>query len=305
MYKEIYELLCLGKYKQKLRQLENHHIIPKYLGGTNDFNNIVKLDVNQHKIAHWLLWKIYKNPQDKLVWFMRSGRYEEGIEIRKKLQREYFDRSNAEKAKIAIEVFENTNKLPDITAFEVLKEKKNNPEKKYTINNSLIKNETNRKKRVYMFMKDGEYIQFFDNVYSASESLKYNSPGNLHSAAVGNRNYAAGFRWSFNRIPNAIVNKERTYKKTGKQKNPSNHVNKTYVQVLQYNMEGELLHTWNNRKEIEDILGISNQMINHVLNGRAGKNGVYRGFLWKKGKTINTIYYKDKNIELKIKNNKY
>ena len=70
---------------------------------------------------------------------------------------------------------------------------------------------------------------------------------------------------------------------------------------MQYNKEMELIHVWNNRKEIENTLGISSQMINHVLNKRAGKNGVYRGFLWKKGDTINTVYYKDKNIELKIK----
>lgn len=42
---------------------ENHHIIPKSMGGTNDRENIIRLTAREHFIAHWLLWRIHKNRQ--------------------------------------------------------------------------------------------------------------------------------------------------------------------------------------------------------------------------------------------------
>ena len=39
----------LGTYK------ENHHIIPKCMGGTNDSWNLVKLTAKEHFICHLLL----------------------------------------------------------------------------------------------------------------------------------------------------------------------------------------------------------------------------------------------------------
>lgn len=47
----------------KLRNLsgygENHHIIPRCLGGDNSKENIVKLTAKDHFIAHRLLIRIY------------------------------------------------------------------------------------------------------------------------------------------------------------------------------------------------------------------------------------------------------
>ena len=46
---------------------ENHHIIPKCMGGTDDSSNIVRLAAREHFVAHWLLTKIYPN-NHKLVY---------------------------------------------------------------------------------------------------------------------------------------------------------------------------------------------------------------------------------------------
>ena len=46
--------------------VENHHIIPKCLGGSNDTSNLVKLTAREHLIAHLLLCRSYyfnKHPQ--------------------------------------------------------------------------------------------------------------------------------------------------------------------------------------------------------------------------------------------------
>lgn len=39
---------------------ENHHIIPKCMGGNNSKENIVRLTAREHFICHWLLYKIYR-----------------------------------------------------------------------------------------------------------------------------------------------------------------------------------------------------------------------------------------------------
>jgi len=42
---------------------ENHHIIPKCLGGTDDQSNIIRLSFREHFLAHHLLWRGYRTPQ--------------------------------------------------------------------------------------------------------------------------------------------------------------------------------------------------------------------------------------------------
>ncbi len=39
--------------------LNKHHIIPTCMGGSDDHNNIVKLSIQEHFLAHWLLTRIY------------------------------------------------------------------------------------------------------------------------------------------------------------------------------------------------------------------------------------------------------
>lgn len=296
MFIEVYEKLSMGLYPIKSKNTEFHHIIPKHMGGNDDPSNLVELDLRQHKIAHYLLWKIYGKDQDKLVWYLRSGKYEEGIEIRKKLHAEYFNKRENNLSKDVKLTFDKIKaNLPKLIKSNRIHDKPTMySQKEYEIDLDSITKERPGKKRIYMFTKSGEYIQSFDCIQSASECLRYNSNGNLHSAATGKRNYAAGFRWSFTKLPNPIIEgKKRIYKKTGKQKNPSNHTTKIYKQIKQYDLSGNLIHIWNNRKEIQENLNISAQMINHVLNNRAGRDGEYRGYVWKKGKQITVVEYKD------------
>lgn len=49
---------------------ERHHVIPKYMGGSNDSLNIVKLTAREHFLAHWLLWKIYNDRKSALAFSM-------------------------------------------------------------------------------------------------------------------------------------------------------------------------------------------------------------------------------------------
>ena len=69
IYLRIYNNLCYKKQFlfekwQKGSGIHRHHIIPRHSGGLDENANYTYLSVREHVIAHFLLWKIYKNPND-------------------------------------------------------------------------------------------------------------------------------------------------------------------------------------------------------------------------------------------------
>mgnify|MGYP003333283661 CR=1 FL=1 len=68
-YLSIYHNLCSSRSQLKERWgknsgLHRHHILPKHVGGLDEETNYTYLTVKEHVLAHRLLWKIYKNPND-------------------------------------------------------------------------------------------------------------------------------------------------------------------------------------------------------------------------------------------------
>ena len=69
IYSNIYLKLCserklLKEHYKKGSNIHRHHIIPKHSGGIDDDSNYTYLTIREHIIAHFLLWKIHKNPND-------------------------------------------------------------------------------------------------------------------------------------------------------------------------------------------------------------------------------------------------
>lgn len=65
----IYQNLCNVNRKRKSEYqkgsgLHEHHIIPKHMGGSDEDMNLTYLTVREHIIAHYLLYRIYHNPND-------------------------------------------------------------------------------------------------------------------------------------------------------------------------------------------------------------------------------------------------
>ena len=59
-YERIYQQLIENRQSEKPKgYVENHHIIPRCLGGTDDESNLVVLTAREHYIAHLLLTKIH------------------------------------------------------------------------------------------------------------------------------------------------------------------------------------------------------------------------------------------------------
>ena len=52
---------------------EHHHIVPRYMGGTNDGSNLIRLTYRQHVLAHLLLYRKYRNIEDLTAYRLMSG----------------------------------------------------------------------------------------------------------------------------------------------------------------------------------------------------------------------------------------
>ena len=66
-YKKLYNTIIENRKQNELEgYTENHHIIPRSLGGTDTEENLVKLTAREHFICHYLLAKVY--PKESFEW---------------------------------------------------------------------------------------------------------------------------------------------------------------------------------------------------------------------------------------------
>lgn len=75
-YKKIYDDLISSRKQLKRNEKghEKHHIIPISLGGKNNKDNLIILTPREHFLAHWLLWRIYRNRSMAYAFVMMSNR---------------------------------------------------------------------------------------------------------------------------------------------------------------------------------------------------------------------------------------
>lgn len=68
-YQQIYEqLIEKGRTQTLTGYFENHHIVPRSMGGSDDASNIVCLTVRQHLISHLLLFKIHRHTHPRQIY---------------------------------------------------------------------------------------------------------------------------------------------------------------------------------------------------------------------------------------------
>lgn len=70
-YKRIYDELIENARVRNLTDcyVEKHHIIMRSHGGSDNSDNLVRLTAREHFIAHWLLWKIHRDPASAHAWW--------------------------------------------------------------------------------------------------------------------------------------------------------------------------------------------------------------------------------------------
>jgi len=50
-----------------------HHLIPKYLGGSDEPQNLVEISPTQHAMFHYCNWRLWGNEEDKIAWKALAG----------------------------------------------------------------------------------------------------------------------------------------------------------------------------------------------------------------------------------------
>lgn len=71
----VYNNMCIVNKKRKTEykkgsNLHVHHVIPKHNGGSDDESNLTYLTLREHILAHYLLYRLYKNVNDLRAMYM-------------------------------------------------------------------------------------------------------------------------------------------------------------------------------------------------------------------------------------------
>lgn len=68
---------CKKKQYHIGEYLERHHIIPRHAGGTNNKENLVKLSLKDHMLAHKIRYEVHGNQYDRSAYSYMSGQFAE------------------------------------------------------------------------------------------------------------------------------------------------------------------------------------------------------------------------------------
>jgi hypothetical protein len=109
MYKETHDKLIRYRLDNPLFKIKKdgklhvHHIIQRYQGGDDNESNLIILTIREHRIIHWLLWKINGNFNDLFAYNRLGGSHQLTQEAKNHLSRVNKDRWNnmSEEAKQA------------------------------------------------------------------------------------------------------------------------------------------------------------------------------------------------------------
>lgn len=144
---------------------ENHHVVMKSMGGTNEPRNLVKLTAREHFLAHWLLWRIHGNRQTAYAFNAFTGLF-------------------------AGKNFENRPKITSSRGYAEAREaySKLHSERMTGVLNS------NRSKIVIQCDLQGNEIREWPSAKEAHRELDIS-----HITAVcrGERKWAGGFKWKY------------------------------------------------------------------------------------------------------------
>jgi hypothetical protein len=282
-YEKIYNQIIenaktLNRVKGKDMIFENHHILPKSIGGGNNKENLVLLTPKEHYICHRLLVQIYRgtNNQFKMyyaMWCMING-----------LGKNRHITSSKIYEKLRIEMSEIVSKKgPD------------------------------NRKIIEQYSLDGKFIQIFNSVKDASINLELSCSA-IESCARGEVKSSGGFNWKYRDSEKKIepILHKKSGRKTGSipwNKNRKFNLGcvKNTKKILQYSLNGDFIKEWDCISEASNELKINRGSIENCANDKSKSAG---NFNWKyknSQKIIKKIIYKKsgrKKISTSWKKNK-
>lgn len=206
-YKAIYRQLVQKRLenplkKQRCTGVEEHHILPKCMGGSNNKTNLVVLTYKEHFVAHHLLWKIYKTPQ--LAFAFSLMRYRNGRKSKINVK-EYEKLRTAMRDYMSQKKKDNKNwlgrKHKDETKRKISNALKNVPLPKETVRKQHISRMKNAKGfyKVLQFTKDGKLIATYNSSREASRECHrlYGKKPNIRGCILYRNGSGAGFIWKY------------------------------------------------------------------------------------------------------------
>lgn len=203
-YQKIYESLVeRRKASPFIGYTENHHIIPKCIGGSDDKDNLVELSAREHFVAHLLLAKIYPDNFGLASAMIYMAIDKHGNRLNNnlyELHRKIFAKANS---KFFKEYWANNPHPKGMLG------KKHTEESKQQISNKCKENVPSVK--IHKFSLDGVFIETFNSISEASRHV-VGSCSNIKYCAEGRFQYAYGFRWSYSLTPSFDKIKSRNYK---------------------------------------------------------------------------------------------
>lgn len=207
-YQKIYDNLVSRARNRKLEEgiyFEQHHVIPKCLGGSDHPYNLVKMTAEEHFVAHQLLVKIHSTHTGLAYAALRMTIGPKG-RVNNKLY-------GWLRKKVSISSSINSkNRIAKYGHPKGMKGKHHSDETKQRQSKNITSAyvEKGLTFPICQFTMDGVFIQKFVSLQEAARSVNGN-PINLKYCAEGKFQYMQGFRWSFDE--NAVFEsiKERQY----------------------------------------------------------------------------------------------
>ncbi len=254
-YVQIYEcLINRARSENRVRNCgciyENHHIIPKCIGGTNKKENLVLLTLKEHYIAHKLLVEIFRettvvNRLYYAMWCLINGvgrfkRYSPSARIYERHREEW-----------------RLNKTPLFTGI---------------------------KKIVLQYTLGGEFLRKFNSVIEATRITNI-SRSSIEGAARGETLSGGNFIWVYEKDLNTgkiikpVIRKKSGRKKGSKfphlRKKSDIICNKQSLIIYQYDLNGFFLKKWDCAKLASIVLKINRDSIWNNLTHKSKSSGEY------------------------------
>ena len=165
----------LNRNKNDGNYYENHHIIMKSMGGTNDHTNLILLTAREHFLSHWLLWRIHKNSQTAFAFYAFVH---------------FFKGKNHKKRKVIL----------SSRGYQEARES-------FNIENSkIMTGKTIRARIVLQYDIQGNFIKEWPSAKIAQETLTI---CHISACCRGERPWAGGFIWKYK---DPYVIKSKPYK---------------------------------------------------------------------------------------------
>ena len=181
---------------------EKHHIIMRSMGGSNKKENIVLLTAREHFIAHWLLWRIYRNKETANAFFSMCRKS-------KNQQRSISSSIAYSEARGNLKILNSGNNNPrfGVTVTEETRKKLSDKNRKYPLDHPrsssvykvIDKNKINpvKPKRIQRINPLTNDIKEYKSISEAARDMNMKRPTAIQFVLNGKNKTCKGFIWKY------------------------------------------------------------------------------------------------------------